>query len=132
MATVTSRVGLRANRDLAQAPVRVSVVGARRVTEVAPTKSNRRRKVRSRRKRKRCQTLGSEGRASHPPVSTRISLTWSAVRYPVIATPSSPCQAAIARRVLLPKVPSDRHCQIKLNCYSLEEEFRLASCLAVW
>jgi predicted unusual protein kinase regulating ubiquinone biosynthesis (AarF/ABC1/UbiB family) len=25
-----------------------------------------------------------------------------------------------------------RHCQIKLNCYRLKEEFRLASCLAAW
>ena len=43
MATVTTRAGLRSNSDLTQAPVRVSVVGARRVTEVAPTTSNRRR-----------------------------------------------------------------------------------------
>ena len=43
MATVTSRVGLRPMSDLTQAPVRVSVVSARRVTEVAPTTSKRRR-----------------------------------------------------------------------------------------
>ena len=33
MATVTTRTGLRSRSDLTQAPVRVSVVGARRVTE---------------------------------------------------------------------------------------------------
>ncbi len=43
IATVTSRFGLRSRSDLTQAPVRVSVLGARRVTEVAPTTSNRRR-----------------------------------------------------------------------------------------
>ncbi len=45
MATATSRVGLRSSRDLTQAPVRVLVVPARLVTEVAPTTSNRRRYV---------------------------------------------------------------------------------------
>ena len=42
IATVTSRVGLRPSRDLTQAPVRVSVVSARLVTEVAPITSKRR------------------------------------------------------------------------------------------
>ena len=42
MATVTSRVGLRPMSDLTQAPVRVSVVSARLVTEVAPKTSKRR------------------------------------------------------------------------------------------
>jgi hypothetical protein len=40
IATVTIRVGLRSRRDLTQAPVCVSVVGARRVTDVAPTTSS--------------------------------------------------------------------------------------------
>lgn len=47
-------------------------------------------------------------RGYQPPVSTLISRTSSAVRYPVTASPSSPCQAAIARRVPGPKVPSLR------------------------
>jgi hypothetical protein len=42
VATVTRSVGLRPASDLTQAPVRVSVVSARLVTEVAPTTSKRR------------------------------------------------------------------------------------------
>lgn len=43
MATVASLVDLRSSRYLTPVPVRVSVVGACRVTEVAPTTSKRRR-----------------------------------------------------------------------------------------
>ena len=40
MTTVTRHVGIRAKSDLAQTPVRVPLVPARLVTEVAPTTRN--------------------------------------------------------------------------------------------